>query len=183
MTHRVVAQLARTTGTAPCSRCPGVVTVTAGAWHAAEADETHRAVCDHCTQRDDPHGHQAVLAWPTSSPTDPTEHDVSAARHGRPDADVRAPGLSNVPRLALDVSECCAALGCSWDFWQQHVAAEVPIVRRGRRKLVPVRALEAWLDENAHAVLDTGSTTLTAHKVPANRGVRASPAPARKEAA
>jgi hypothetical protein len=104
---------------------------------------------------------------------------VSAARRTDPPPATRA-----APRLALDVAECCAALGCSWDFWSEHVAPEVRIVRRGRRKLVPVRALEAWLDENAHAILDdTGSTTLTAHKVPANRGVRASPAPARKEAA
>lgn len=32
------------------------------------------------------------------------------------------------PRLALDVSECCAALGCSWDWWSEHVAPEVRIV-------------------------------------------------------
>lgn len=63
------------------------------------------------------------------------------------------------PRLALDVAESCEALGVSWDFWSEHVAPEVRIVRRGRRKLVPVRALEAWLDANAHAVLDpTGAT-------------------------
>jgi hypothetical protein len=63
------------------------------------------------------------------------------------------------PRLALDVAECCAALGVSWDFWSEHVAPEVRIVRRGRRKLVPVRALEAWLDANAHAVLDPRGAT------------------------
>ena len=81
------------------------------------------------------------------------------------------------PRLALDVSECCAALGVSWDFWSEHVAPEVSMVRRGRRKLVPVRALEAWLEANAHAIVDTGVSTRTARKVPANRGVRASRAP------
>lgn len=86
---------------------------------------------------------------------------------------------SNVPRLALDVSEACAALGVSWDFWSEHVAPEVRIVRRGRRKLVPVKALEEWLEANAHGV-DTGKGTPTARKVPANDRVRASRAPARR---
>jgi acetyl-CoA carboxylase carboxyltransferase component len=63
--------------------------------------------------------------------------------------------------LALDVSECCAALGCSWDFWSEHVAPEVRIVRRGRRKLIAVAELERWLDENAHAVLDPRGATPT----------------------
>ncbi len=102
---------------------------------------------------------------------------VSGGRRTDPLGATRAAVSIEPPRLALDVSEACAALGVSWDFWQQHVAAEVPIVRRGRRKLVPVRALEAWLDENAHSVVDTGVPTRTARKVPANRGVRASRAP------
>jgi len=63
MTARVSAQLARTSGTAPCSRCLDAVAVTAGRWHAAEADETHRAVCDRCALRDDPAGHAALTAW------------------------------------------------------------------------------------------------------------------------
>ena len=60
---RVTAQLARTTGTAPCTRCPDVVTVTAGQWHAADVAEAHLVVCDSCTLRDDPQGHMALLAW------------------------------------------------------------------------------------------------------------------------
>ena len=63
MTGRVTAQLARTTGTATCSRCLDVVAIHAGHWHAADADETHRAVCDRCTKAHDPHGHAALLAW------------------------------------------------------------------------------------------------------------------------
>jgi hypothetical protein len=71
MTSRVTAVLARTSGTAQCSRCLDVVAVHAGAWHAAEPDATHRAVCDHCAQRDDPQGHMALLAWrrAANSPT------------------------------------------------------------------------------------------------------------------
>jgi hypothetical protein len=63
------------------------------------------------------------------------------------------------PRLALDVAESCEALGVSWDFWTQHVAPEVRIVRRGRRKLIAVAELERWLDANAHAVLDPRGAT------------------------
>lgn len=90
----------------------------------------------------------------------------------------------NVPRLALDVGEACEALGVGWDFWNEHVAPEVRIVRRGRRKLVPVTELAAWLDANAEAVLPaaTGSGPLAGREVPANRGVRARRAPDREAA-
>jgi hypothetical protein len=53
--------------------------------------------------------------------------------------------------LALNVEEACAALGVSWDFWAEHIAPEVRVVRRGRRKLVAVSELERWLDRNAEA--------------------------------
>jgi hypothetical protein len=59
-----------------------------------------------------------------------------------------------VPRLALSVEETCAALGCSWDFWREHLAPHVRIVRLGRRKLVPVRELERVLEELAEAVFE-----------------------------
>ncbi len=60
---------------------------------------------------------------------------------------------SNVPRLALSVEEACEALGVSWDFWKEHVAPEVRVVRRGRRKLIAVEELRRWLDESAERVL------------------------------
>lgn len=59
----------------------------------------------------------------------------------------------NLPRLALSISEACDALGISHDFWTEHVAAEVRIVRRGRRKLVAVEELRRWLDANAERAL------------------------------
>lgn len=64
-----------------------------------------------------------------------------------------AGAYTNTPRLSLSVAEACEALGVSWDFWAEHVAPEVRIVRRGRRKLVPVRELDAWLENNAERVL------------------------------
>jgi hypothetical protein len=67
MTHRVVAQLARTSGGAACSRCLGTVAVTAGAWHAAEAGATHVAICDRCAEASDPAGWTQLLAWRRAS--------------------------------------------------------------------------------------------------------------------
>ncbi len=52
-------------------------------------------------------------------------------------------------RLALSKSEAADALGVSVDFLEEHVMPELRIVRRGRRRLIPVRVLEKWLEENA----------------------------------
>jgi len=49
-----------------------------------------------------------------------------------------------VPRITLNVTEACEALGVSWDFWSEHVAPDVRIIRRGRKKLVAVAELERW---------------------------------------
>lgn len=43
---------------------------------------------------------------------------------------VREPMVAAVPRLALNVEEACQALGVSWDFWSEHIAADVKVVRR-----------------------------------------------------
>lgn len=74
--------------------------------------------------------------------------------HARPE--VEGSFVATVPRLALTVEEACAALGVSWDFWAQHVASDVRIVRRGRRKLVAVAALERWLEDNGERILGDG---------------------------
>lgn len=54
-----------------------------------------------------------------------------------------------VPRIALSPDEAAAALGVSRDYLDEHVAPELRWVRRGRRKFVAVRELEAWLDRAA----------------------------------
>jgi len=61
--------------------------------------------------------------------------------------------VAPVPRLALSVEEACEALGVSWRFWHEEIEPEVRIVRRGRRKLVAVAALEAWLQANGERTL------------------------------
>jgi hypothetical protein len=49
-------------------------------------------------------------------------------------------------RVTLSIAEACEAIGCSWDFWHEYVEPEVRVVRRGRRKLVPVSELAAgWI--------------------------------------
>jgi hypothetical protein len=57
-------------------------------------------------------------------------------------------------RLALSPDEAAAAIGCSRDFLDEHIAPELRWVRRGRRKFVSVRELEAWLERSAALTLE-----------------------------
>jgi hypothetical protein len=54
-----------------------------------------------------------------------------------------------VPRVALSPAEAAAALGVGPDFFDEHVAPELRLIRRGRKRLVPVRELERWATESA----------------------------------
>ena len=63
------------------------------------------------------------------------------------------PGVSGekpaVPRLALSKAETSEAIGCSVDFLEAHVLADLRVVRRGRRVFIPVAELERWLAREA----------------------------------
>jgi excisionase family DNA binding protein len=59
-----------------------------------------------------------------------------------------------VPRVALSPDEAAAALGVSRDYLDEHVIHELRIVRRGRRKLIPVAELSRWLDRAAALTVD-----------------------------
>jgi excisionase family DNA binding protein len=59
------------------------------------------------------------------------------------------PTTHPLPRLALSPDEASASLGVSRDFFDEHVMPELRIVRRGRRRLVPLRELERWLSAEA----------------------------------
>lgn len=61
--------------------------------------------------------------------------------------------MSEALRLALSPDEAAAAVGVSRDFFDEHVAPELRIVRRGRRRLVPMKELERWLEESAALTL------------------------------
>jgi hypothetical protein len=65
----------------------------------------------------------------------------------------RTSGTGSVPRLALSPEEAATSIGVSRDFFDEHVVPELRIVRRGRRKLVPVRELERWLEREAARAL------------------------------
>jgi excisionase family DNA binding protein len=60
---------------------------------------------------------------------------------------------TGLPRLALSKAEAAAALGVSVDFFEEHVMHELRIVRRGRRRLIPVDELKRWLNRSAARTL------------------------------
>lgn len=79
---------------------------------------------------------------------------------GRAPTTTRATGSSMperevVARIALSRAEAAEALGVSVEFVDEHVVTEIRVVRRGRRKLLPVRELERWIDENASRALES----------------------------
>jgi hypothetical protein len=63
---------------------------------------------------------------------------------------------ASIQRLAYTPSEAAAAIGVGPDYFDEHVAPELRIVRRSRKRLVPVRELERWLEEHAEPVLEAG---------------------------
>lgn len=58
-----------------------------------------------------------------------------------------------VPRVALTPAEAAEAIGCSAEFFREHVDLELRWVRRGRKRFVPVVELERWAEANAEATL------------------------------
>jgi excisionase family DNA binding protein len=62
------------------------------------------------------------------------------------------PQKRGAPTLALSVEQACEALGVSWDTWRAHIEPDVRLVRLGRRNLIPVSELQAWLDRHAESV-------------------------------
>jgi hypothetical protein len=56
---------------------------------------------------------------------------------------------ASIPRIALTPSEAAAAIGVGPDFFDANVAPQLRLIRRGRKRLVPVRELERWVAENA----------------------------------
>jgi excisionase family DNA binding protein len=78
---------------------------------------------------------------------------MAASRHAIEDQRVHPAGAA-FGRLALSKCEAADALGVSVDFLEEHVMHELRIVRCGRRRLIPVRELERWLEENAAFVVE-----------------------------
>jgi excisionase family DNA binding protein len=59
----------------------------------------------------------------------------------------------SIPRIALTPPEAAAAIGVGLDFFDANIAPELRLVRRGRKRLVPVSELERWMAENAERAL------------------------------
>jgi hypothetical protein len=59
---------------------------------------------------------------------------------------------ASIPRIALTPSEAAAAIGVGPDFFDANVAPELQLIRRGRKRLIPVAELERWTAENAEPV-------------------------------
>jgi excisionase family DNA binding protein len=70
------------------------------------------------------------------------------------DDDASQPGTGLLGRLALSKCEAADALGVSVDFLEEHVMHELRVVRRGRRRLIPVGELQRWLDANASFAIE-----------------------------
>ena len=60
---------------------------------------------------------------------------------------------TSIPRIALTPSEAAAAIGVGPDFFEANVAPELRLIRRGRKRLVPISELERWIAENAEYAL------------------------------
>ena len=58
---------------------------------------------------------------------------------------------ASIPRIALTPAEAAAAVGVGPDFFDANVAPHLRWIRRGRKRLVSVRELERWAEENAEA--------------------------------
>jgi hypothetical protein len=59
-------------------------------------------------------------------------------------------------RLALTPEEAARALGCSRDFFDEHIGPELRWVRRGRLKFVAINVLEEWLRRSAALTVEEG---------------------------
>lgn len=59
-----------------------------------------------------------------------------------------------IPRVTLRPEEAAQALGVSRDFFDESIAPELRVIRRGRLKLYAVAELERWADATAERVLE-----------------------------
>lgn len=61
--------------------------------------------------------------------------------------------VAPVPRIALTQQEACAALGCSEEFFVEHIRPNLRVLRRGRKRLFPVDELRRAVDTMADDAL------------------------------
>jgi hypothetical protein len=85
---------------------------------------------------------------------DSGDHTMNASE--LPPVPATGPGgmmRASLPRIALTPAEAARSLGCSPEFFREHVDHELPWIRRGRKRFVAVKALERWAETNAERTL------------------------------
>lgn len=66
----------------------------------------------------------------------------------------RVQPASLIPRLALTPNEAAAAVGIGRTTFYEQVMPELRVIRLGRKRLIPMRELEAWAERCAARILD-----------------------------
>jgi hypothetical protein len=61
--------------------------------------------------------------------------------------------------IAVGPQGAAELLSVSRDFFDEHIGPELRWIRRGRKKLVTVRELEAWAERNSAFTLDGQRTS------------------------
>jgi hypothetical protein len=74
-----------------------------------------------------------------------SDHPVSRGQTGS------APDKA-IQRRALRLEEAAESLGVSLDFFREHIAPDLKVIRKSRVRLIPVSELDRWLDEMACAL-------------------------------
>jgi hypothetical protein len=61
--------------------------------------------------------------------------------------------MAPILRRALKREEAALSLGMSLDSFEKYVQPTIRMIRRGKLRLVPMRELDRWLEENAELTL------------------------------
>ena len=80
-------------------------------------------------------------------------------------------GRNRETRLALSIEDAARVLSVSRDSFERHVMREIRVVRVGRRLLVPIRELEAWIDRSSAIPLVGEVSSVRVSPMRKDRGV------------
>lgn len=67
---------------------------------------------------------------------------------------MKAQRTAPVPRVALTREEAALSLGVSLSFFAEHIQPQLKLIRIGSVRLVPLRELERWAEQQAQAVIE-----------------------------
>src|SRR4051794_4488683 len=79
-------------------------------------------------------------------------------------------------KLALSKADAANALGVSVDFLEEHVMQDLRIVRRGRRRLIPLAEWHRGLEANAPRTIDSWGGVNPSRRTGSLRGSSSVPA-------